>query len=98
MPLTAQQKRHLRGLSHHLKPVIMIGQHGLHEAVVAEIEQALDSHELLKIKIAADRDTRQHIAQEIMSRTGAESIHRIGQMEIVFRRNAEAPKIALPSD
>jgi RNA-binding protein len=97
MPLTAQQLRHLRGLGHHLKPVIMIGQHGLHEAVFAEIEQALDAHELVKIKIAAERDARKQIAQEITTRTGAEAVHQIGQMLIVFRRNAEAPKIALPS-
>jgi RNA-binding protein len=97
MSLTPAQKRHLRGLGHHLKPVVMIGQHGLRDSVIGEIEIALDAHELVKIKIAADRDTRDLIAAEIAARTGAETIHRIGQMQIVFRRNEKAPKIALPS-
>ncbi len=98
MSLNPAQKRHLRGLGHHLKPVVMVGQHGLRDAVISEIENALDSHELVKIKIAADRETRDLIAAEITARTGAESVHRIGQMQIVFRRNEKAPKIALPSD
>ena len=75
----------------------MVGQHGLRDAVINEIENALDCHELIKIKIAADRETRDQVAQEITARTGAESIHRIGQMQIVFRRNEKAPKIALPA-
>lgn len=91
------QKRHLRGLGHHLKPVVWIGQHGLKESVIAEIELALDSHELIKIKIAADRATRSAIGAEICARTGAEPIHSIGQMLILFRRNEKKPKIALPS-
>lgn len=97
MTLTASQKRHLRTLGHHLKPVVRIGQHGLSENVLNEVELALDSHELVKIKIAAERETRQQIAEQILARSGAESIHTIGQMLIVFRRNEEKPKVALPS-
>ena len=97
MTLSPNQKRHLRGLGHHLNPVVWIGQHGLSENVLAEIGQALDSHELIKIKIAADRDARTKIAEAILSETNAEAIHRIGQMLVLFRRNPKKPKIALPS-
>lgn len=97
MKLTESQKRHLRGLGHHLKPVVWVGQHGLKESVMAEIELALDSHELIKIKIAADRETRAEIASEICGQTQAEPIHSIGQMLILFRRNADKPKVVLPS-
>ena len=97
MTLSDSQKRHLRGLGHHLKPVVWVGQHGLTDAVLAEIGQALDSHELVKIKIAADRDTRAEIATRICAETGAQPIHSIGQMLIVFRRNTKKPKVALPS-
>ncbi len=97
MTLSNNQKRHLRALGHHLKPVVWIGQHGLGENVLAEIGQALDSHELIKIKIAADRDNRTGIADAILSETRAEAIHRIGQMLVLFRRNPKKPKIALPS-
>ena len=97
MKLSEPQKRHLRTLAHHLKPVVWIGQHGLRESVLAEIELALDSHELIKLKIAADRDMRKMIGAEVCARTGAELIHAIGQMLILFGRNEEKPKIALPS-
>ena len=97
LPLTNLQKRHLRGMTHRLKPVVMVGQHGLREAVIDEIELALTAHELVKIKIAADRDARDEIAAEILARTGAEAIQSIGQMRVIFRRNTEQPRIALPS-
>ena len=97
MSLSPNQKRHLRGLGHHLKPVVIIGQHGLRESVMDEIELALDSHELIKVKIVADRDQRLQLGDEIVARTGADMINRIGQMQVLFRRNAEKPKIALPS-
>ena len=98
MTLSPNQKRHLRGLGHHLNPVVWIGQHGLSANVMTEIRQALDSHELIKIKVAADRDTRIEIADAILSETNAEAIHRIGQMLVLFRRNPKKPKIALPSN
>ena len=97
MSLSETQKRHLRGLGHHLKPVVWVGQHGLTEAVLGEVGVALDAHELIKVKIAAERDERRLIAAEIQARTGAEPIHAIGQMLILFRRNTKRPKIALPS-
>ena len=97
MKLSDAQKRHLRSLGHHLKPVVWVGQHGLKDSVIAEIELALDSHELIKVKIAADRESRNAIAADICSRTAAEPIHTIGQMLILFRRNEEKPRIALPS-
>ena len=97
MSLSETQKRHLRGLGHHLKPVVWVGQHGLTEAVLGEIGLALDAHELIKVKIAAEREERRLIAAEIQERTGAEPIHTIGQMLILVRRNTKRPKIALPS-
>ncbi|MCP5429497.1 MAG: ribosome assembly RNA-binding protein YhbY [Chromatiaceae bacterium] len=97
MKLSEPQKRHLRALGHHLKPVVWIGQHGLKDSVVAEIELALDAHELIKVKIAADRDTRAELSAQICERTTATQIHAIGHMIILFRRNHKHPKIALPS-
>ena len=97
MKLSETQKRHLRGLGHHLKPVVWVGQHGLKESVVAEIEQALDSHELIKVKVVADREARAAITSDICTQTRADPIHSIGQMVILFRRNEKKPRIALPS-
>lgn len=97
MSISEVQKRHLRALGHHLKPVVWIGQHGLGANVLAEIDSALDAHELVKLKIAADRDERAVVAQQICRQTGAEPVHAIGHMLVLFRRNTKRPKIALPS-
>ena len=59
MNLSTKQKQHLKGLAHPLKPVVMLGNNGLTEGVLAEIEQALGHHELIKVKIASeDRETK----------------------------------------
>ncbi len=97
MPLSNPQIRHLRGLAHSLKPVVMVGQHGLRDAVMEEIEIALDFHELVKIKVSAgDRGERDLIIREITDKTTAELVQRIGNMAVLFRRNTKKPKIVLP--
>ena len=58
--LTAEGKRSLRARAHHLKPVVLIGQHGVSDAVVAEIGIALDAHELIKIRFrGTEREARE---------------------------------------
>ena len=96
MKITEQQKRHLRGLAHSLKPVVMVGQHGLKATIFEELEIALDVHELVKVRIAADRDERKEITAQIIEQTGAALIQTIGQMSILYRRNNKDPKIPLP--
>ena len=67
MNLSTKQKQHLKGLAHPLKPVVMLGGNGLTEGVLAEIEQALSHHELIKVKIASeDRETKQLIVDAIV--------------------------------
>ena len=98
MNLTGIQRKHLRGLAHGLDPVVQVGQKGLTEGVLTEIDRALEHHELVKIKIAADRDERREIAGTIVERLGPELVGSIGTMAILFRRNLdrEAWKIRLP--
>jgi RNA-binding protein len=67
----------------------MIGQAGLTPAVLAEIEIALDCHELLKVRIRAEREDRKTIGDEIIAATGAELIQMIGQIAVLFRPNPE---------
>ena len=75
----------------------MVGQNGLKETIFEEIETALDFHELIKVKIAADRKEREEITEEILKQSNAENIQQIGQIVVLFRRNPEKPKIVLPS-
>jgi RNA-binding protein len=93
MPLKASQKKNLRALAHHLKPTVTVADNGLSEPVVAEIERALDDHELVKIKLRADRHQRKAWAAEIANMCGAELIQAIGQTASFYRRHPERPVI-----
>jgi RNA-binding protein len=96
MPLTSQQIRYLRGLTHSLQPVVMVADKGLNENVMVEIESALQHHELIKIKLRADRETRTAWINRISEQCSAEKVHVIGQVACFFRRNKKKPLIALP--
>ncbi len=78
MNLSTKQKQHLKGLAHSLKPVVLMGANGLTEAVLAEIEIALNHHELIKVKVASeDRETKQLIIDAIVRETGAEKFRQL---------------------
>lgn len=88
MQLTQAQKKQLVTHAHKLNPVVIIGANGLTEAVLAEIETALDAHELIKIRVnAADRDERYQMIQQISHNAQAQLIHRIGHVATFFRNN-----------
>ncbi|OGT89976.1 MAG: RNA-binding protein [Gammaproteobacteria bacterium RIFOXYA12_FULL_61_12] len=98
MKLSEPQKRHLKGLAHHLKPVVIIGQAGVTEGVLGEIGVALDFHELIKVKVnAGEREERDAMIEAITTATGAVFINRIGHVAIFFRRNSRKPKVVLPA-
>jgi len=85
--VNAVDRKKLKAEAHALKPVVMIGQSGLTDAVLAEIELALDSHELIKVKIRAEREDRREISEKICLSTGAELIQAIGQIAVIYRLN-----------
>lgn len=94
--LTTKQRQYLKGLAHHLSPVVMLGGNGLTEGVLAEIDNALNHHELIKVKIAgADRETKQLIIQAIVRETKATEVQTIGHILVLFRPSEEK-KISLP--
>ena len=85
MNLSTKQKQHLKGLAHPLKPVVMLGNNGLTEGVLAEIEQALGHHELIKVKIASeDRETKALIVEAIVRETGACNVQVIGKTLVLY--------------
>ncbi len=85
--MKAIDKKQLKSDAHSLKPVVIIGQAGLTDAVLAEIELALDYHELIKIKIRAERDERKIISEKICKHTNAELIQSIGACTVIYRLN-----------
>ncbi|MCK3657338.1 RNA-binding protein [Pasteurellaceae bacterium Pebbles2] len=96
MTLSTKQKQYLKGLAHHLSPVVMLGGNGLTEGVLAEIDNALNHHELIKVKVAgADRETKQLIIDAIVRETQSCAVQTIGHVLVLFRPSEEA-KISLP--
>ena len=96
MNLTENQRKHLRGLGHALKPVVMIGNAGLTDSVAAEIDAALEHHELIKVRVrVGDRKERDQVVDGVVVRLRAALIQRIGNMALLYRP-AEEPKLVLP--
>lgn len=96
LKLNSKQVSHLRALSHNLNPVVMIGNNGLTEQVLKEIDVSLAAHELIKIKVFGDdRELRKQMLEEICGKTGAVAIHHIGKQLVIYRP-AEKTKIELP--
>ena len=96
MKLSNKQKQFLKGLAHPLKPVVQLGANGLTEGVVAEIDNALNHHELIKVKVPTDdREEKSLIMDAIVRETNAEKLQVIGHTLILYRPNEER-KIQLP--
>ncbi len=97
MSLSPSQRRYLRGRAHELDPVIRLGARGATQSVLSELDTALRRHELVKVKLSGDsRDERNTQMQALAGATGAENVQQVGHMLLLFRRNEEAPKLALP--
>ena len=94
--LNKKQIQHLRGLAHSLKPVVLLGNNGLTEAVVAEVDYALGHHELIKVKIPTDdKETKALIVEAICREANATKIQVIGKTLVVYRQSEEK-KIKIP--
>lgn len=95
--LSSAQARYLRGLAHALKPVVLIGGRGVTESLVAETSAALEIHELIKVKVAAeDRESRDAMIAALAKGSGATLVQRIGNIAVLYRARTEKPLIALP--
>jgi RNA-binding protein len=93
MPLSQNQKKHLRRLGHALDPVVLVGQHGLTDGVAAELDQALRTHELVKLRArVGDRALRDEILSTLAERTSSELIYQVGNVGLFYRRNKELTK------
>jgi RNA-binding protein len=93
MPLKAAQKKNLRGQAHHLKPLVIVADKGLSVTVVAEIERALNDHELIKVKLRGEREERKAWALSISKECKAELVQTIGQVACFYRKHPEKPVI-----
>lgn len=85
MQLSGKQKKHLRGLAHSLKPVVHVGKEGLSSAVRGELSQALEHHELIKVRLAGDRHERKDLAGEIETALDCALAGAVGAVAILYR-------------
>ena len=96
MQLSGKQKNFLRGLAHKINPIITIGANGLSEAVFSELENALDHHELLKIKLPVnDKAEKASIMATICAKTNSEPVQLIGRVGVIYRQSSKQ-KVILP--
>jgi len=95
MDITDKQIIFLRKSCHHIKPIVSVGNAGLTENVMSEIELALEHHELVKLKLAGNSEERKSYSDTIVKKTGAVLVQSIGHTAS-FYREADKPKLGLP--
>jgi RNA-binding protein len=83
--LGGKRRRWLRGQAHALKPLVRVGARGLTDSVVAEVDTALAAHELIKVRLAGERDERQTLAEKLADRVDAALVGVTGHVAIFFR-------------
>jgi len=95
--LTGKQRRHLRGLGHELKPIVLVGKDGIDDGLVAAVDQALADHELVKLKVGeAAKLDRHEAADALAKRTHSEVAQVLGNTVLLYRADPEDPTIVLP--
>ncbi len=95
--LTSSQSRFLRGQAHDLKALLQIGAKGLTPAFLAELDAVLEQHELVKVKVGAeDREARDAMIAEIIDKSGAALVQRIGHVAVLYRPSKDHRQIVLP--
>ena len=95
--LTSAQRRALKAEAHPLKPVVIIGQHGLSETVIAETDRALAAHGLIKVRILDEvRDDRNAMLDALCSATASAAVQHIGKTLVLWRPKPEAPTPEAP--
>jgi len=85
LELKPDQRRDLRARAHKLEPVVSVGQHGLTPAVLHEIDVNLTAHELIKVRVFAERDVREALLQRICTELDAAPVQHIGKLLVVWR-------------
>ncbi|MCC8362179.1 ribosome assembly RNA-binding protein YhbY [Lysobacter sp. A6] len=95
--LTSAQTRFLRGQAHDLRAMLQVGGKGITDALVTEVANALEQHELIKVKVAAeDREVRDAMIAELAERAGAALVQRIGHTAVLYKPSKDKRQIVLP--
>ncbi len=100
--LESFQRKYLRGLAHDLKPVVFIGQKGITDALKTSINEALDAHELIKLKFVdfKEKEQKTELAEAVENLCGCQMAGMVGHVAIFYRqhKNPEKRNITVPQD
>jgi RNA-binding protein len=97
MGLNGKQRRYLRGLGHHLDPVVQVGKDGITEGLVGALDAALGQHELIKVRLAeAVSGDRTEVSEALAEAAAAELVQVLGRTLLLYRRRPDEPAIVLP--
>jgi RNA-binding protein len=95
--LTGKQRRFLRARGHHLSPVVQVGKDGLTEGLVGALDDALEQHELIKVRLGeAVGDDRHGVAGALADAASAELVQVLGRTLLIYRRRKHEPTLILP--
>lgn len=95
--LTGSDTRYLKGLGHHLAPIVQIGKDGITDGLIAATKEALLAHELVKVKVLAEAPVdRKDAGPELAKRTAASFVQVLGRTLLLYKRHPQKPKIVIP--
>ena len=90
--VTPRERATLKARAHSLEPIVHVGQSGLTDQLVKELDRALTAHELIKVRVAAaDRDAREEMCDDIVARTESVSVQRVGKVLVLWRPKLDDP-------
>lgn len=96
--LSGKQRRHLRSLGHHLKPIVQLGKQGLTDGVIAAVGIAIETHELVKVRRGSECPlSRKEVAQSLAGALEAEIVQQLGHTFLLYRRHPDEPSIDFPA-
>jgi RNA-binding protein len=95
LSLTVSERLSLKSRAHSLKPTVIVGNAGLSESVLKEIAQSLKTHELIKIRVIAEREQRDEMLAAICTRLGAAPVQHIGKILVIYKPNPDLRLVEL---
>ena len=98
MSLSNPQIRKLKSLAQRLEPVVYIGKAGVTDELLASVEQALNDHELIKIKFTAFKEEKKSLAAEIAARTQSELVWIVGHVAVLYRQQPDSARRCVLTD
>ena len=90
--LSSHQRKFLKGKAHNLEPVVLVGKNGISDNLIKMTDNALNDHELIKIKFVELKDRKKILFEEIVEKTGGHPVGMIGNVAILFRQNSDEKK------